>query len=90
MTDRDDEKCPVCEDWILPEDTVQDITSVIIGDIDVEDTIVEHLEIHASCFMDLIVIDDVRGGKINRTAIMEGRVKRREDDDHNYYLEIVE
>lgn len=90
MSDSDHGECPVCEDWMLEDDLVEEITSIRLKgtQMDYQSAIVENVTLHAACFMDLIKIDDVRGGKLSRTKIMEGKVKRKQDEDGEYYLEV--
>lgn len=86
-----DEECPVCDDYILPDDLIMELTSIRVGEDELHQAVTNHATLHAGCFMDLINIDDIRGATkqaLNRTAIMEGRVKRKQDEDNNYYLEV--
>lgn len=85
-----DDECPVCNDYILPGDLRIDIWASDVKEDGMENQVSETTNLHAACFMDLVKIGDVRGGKISRTKIMEGRVKRKQDEDNNYYLEVVE
>lgn len=88
-----DEECPVCDDYILPEDLIIELTSIRVGEEEHQEVITNHTTLHSSCFMDLINIDDIRGDTkqaLSRTAIMEGRIRRIKEQDGDYYLKVID